>query len=240
MPLYNLLLDVCAFLMIDVLVANMIFHKGWFVVILAPLFILYRKSANERRQLEQWKQTRNEFLIFLQSVESYIFLGYAVEQAFLEGERELTGVVKRPGIFTKKLIEINKKRAVGEGIEGLFLEYAQESKVDEILLFAQVLCFLQQKGGDICGLVHGTSEKIRWMVDMENQMEVVYAGKKMEAKIMMIAPIGIVIFLNYSNRDYMGWYYDSLLGTLILCLFLLLYLIAFFLINRILNMKDKG
>ena len=239
-PQYNLILDGCLFLILDVLVANLIFHKGWFVILLSPLFILYRKSAQRRRELEQWKLTRNEFLIFLQSVESYVFLGYAVEQAFVEGERELTGVVKRPGKFAKKLIEINKKRTIGEGIEGLFLEYAKEAKVDEILLFAQVLCFLQQKGGDICGLVHGTSEKIRWMVDMENQMEVVYAAKKMEAKIMMIAPIGILLFLNYSNRDYMSWYYDSLLGTLMLCLFLLLYLIAFVLINRILNMNEKG
>lgn len=234
------MLDGFRFLTIDFLVANLIFHQWWFVLLLAPLFVLYRKDADKRRKLAQWKQIRNEFLIFLQSVESYIFLGYAVEQAFLEGERELVGVVKKPGIFTRKLTEINKKRTVGEGIEGLFLEYAQESKVDEVLLFAQVLCFLQQKGGDLCGLVHGTSEKIRWMVDMENQMEVVYAAKKMEAKIMMIAPIGILIFLNYSNKDYMSWYYESILGYGMLCVFLLLYLIAFALINRILSMNEKG
>ena len=75
---------------------------------------------------------------------------------------------------------------------------------------------------------------------MENQMEVVYAAKKMEAKIMMIAPIGILIFLNYSNKDYMSWYYESILGYGMLCVFLLLYLIAFALINRILSMNEKG
>ena len=238
--MHNLIIDGGGFLVLDLLVANLIFHQWWFALLLAPLFILYRKNADKRRKLEQWKHSRNEFLIFLQSVESYIFLGYAVEQAFLEGERELVGVVKKPGLFTQKLIEINKKRTVGEGIEGLFFEYAQESKIDEVLLFAQVLCFLQQKGGDLCGLVHGTSEKIRWMVDMENQMEVVYAAKKMEAKIMMVAPIGILIFLNYSNQDYMSWYYDSILGYGMLFVFLLLYLIALALIIRILNMNEKG
>lgn len=226
--------------MLDVLVAIFIFHNRWFILGFMPLYFLYRKTVQQKREQEEQKQVRNEFLIFLQSLESYIFLGYATEHAFIEGEKELLGVIQKPGSFTRKLIEMNKKRAVGEGIEGLFLEYTRDFHVEEVQLFAQVLCFLQQKGGDICGLVHSTSEKIRWMVDMENQMEVVYAAKKMEAKVMMLAPIGILLFLNYSNREYMSWYYENIFGGFMLLVFLMLYLAAMACMRWILNTQEKG
>ena len=226
--------------MLDVLVAIFIFHNRWFILGFMPLYFLYRKTVQQKREQEEQKQVRNEFLIFLQSLESYIFLGYATEHAFIEGEKELLGVIQKPGSFTRKLIEMNKKRAVGEGIEGLFLKYTRDFHVEEVQLFAQVLCFLQQKGGDICGLVHSTSEKIRWMVDMENQMEVVYAAKKMEAKVMMLAPIGILLFLNYSNREYMSWYYENIFGGFMLLVFLMLYLAAMACMRWILNTQEKG
>lgn len=226
--------DLLLFLFLDSFAGFFVFRNQWFIVGLLPLFFWYQKILVQRRKEEERKKIRKEFLMFLQSLESYMFLGYAVEQAFIEAEKDLKNGSKHPGKFSLAISDINKKRMVGEGIEGLFLEYASKTDIDEILLFAQVLCFLQKKGGDIQGLIHGTSDKIRWMMDMDNQMEVVSAAKKMEARIMMIAPFGILLFMNYSNKEYMSWYYNNPIGYFALAGLMCFYLFAVWLTNRIL------
>lgn len=227
------------FISLQVSVSWFIFHSFWFCIPLSLGYFPYQKFRYTIFQQKHKHELLAEFLSFLQSLNASVYLGYSMDQAFIEAEKELASYGKERGELQQSLQLINRKRSVGESVEQHFLAFASRKQVEEILIFAQVLCFLQKSGGDSIYLMNQTSERIRWIVDVQKEMQTVQTAKRMETKIMLLAPAGMLVFMNTMNPDYMNVYYQDGFGYSLLLGFLLLYGFAAWLSNDILQKTEK-
>lgn len=227
------------YLILDLLISWLIFHSFWFCL---PLILGYHAYQKFRQTLIQQKHNHEllaEFLYFLQSLNASVYLGYSMDQAFCEAEKELLSFQKERGELQEQLQMINRKRAVGESVEQHFLAFATKRQIEEILIFAQVLCFLQKNGGDSLHLITQTSERIRWIVEVHRELLIVQTAKRMEVKIMLLAPAGMLVFMNSMNKEYMSVYYQDWFGYSLLLGFLFLYGAAAWMSYSILQKTEK-
>ncbi len=227
------------YLLLELLVSWFIFHSFWFCLPLILGYFPYRKFRKTLIQQKRNHQLLAEFLYFLQSLNASVYLGYSMDQAFLEGEKELDAYQNEVGELQRQLQKINRKRTVGESVEQHFLAFASERQIEEILIFAQVLCFLQKNGGDSMYLINQTSERIRWIVEVHRELLIVQTAKRMEVKIMLFAPAGMLVFMNAMNPEYMSIYYQDWVGYSLLLGFLLLYGLAAWMSYHILQKTER-
>lgn len=227
------------FLLLEIGISWFIFHSFWFCLPLLLGYYPYRKIRQTSFQQKRNHQLLAEFLYFLQSLNASVYLGYSMDQSFLEAEKELSYDQKEKGELQQKLQMINRKRSVGESVEQHFLTFASERQLEEILIFAQVLCFLQKNGGDSIYLINQTSERIRWIVEVQREMLIAQTAKRMEVKIMLLAPAGMLVFMNSMNGEYMSVYYQDWFGYGLLLGFLFLYGFAAWMSYGILQKTER-
>ena len=73
--------------------------------------------------------------------------------------------------------------------------------------------------------------------EAEQQIEIMVAEKKMEQQIMNLMPLGMLTFLQFSAWDYMSVLYHNWLGWIAMTAFLIVYLVAVILSQKILKVK---
>ena len=73
--------------------------------------------------------------------------------------------------------------------------------------------------------------------EAKQEIEIMVAQKKMEQKIMNVVPLGLLAFLQFSAWDYMSVLYHNGFGILCMTVFLLGYVGAIFLSQRILKVQ---
>ena len=70
----------------------------------------------------------------------------------------------------------------------------------------------KRRGGNLTEVLSNISKIISEKIEIKNEILVMTAGKRMEAKILSIMPIGIVTCLTLLSPEYMSPMYESLIG----------------------------
>lgn len=82
-----------------------------------------------------------------------------------------------------------------------------------------------------------TVEKIRQKSDVEREIATVVTAKKMEQRIMDLVPFGILFYVGLTSPEFLAPLYGNALGAGIMTICLLVYLGAFLLAEKILDIQ---
>lgn len=145
-----------------------------------------------------------QFKQALYSISSSLAAGRSVENGFLNAIEDLR--LLYPGgdnDLIKELSIICTKMQYGQPIEEALQDFSRRAGNEEITNFAEVFTTCKRSGGDLVEIVRRTSTIITEKLEISQEIGVMIAQKRFEAKAMICAPIAFLIFMNASSPDYM-------------------------------------
>jgi len=200
--------------------------------IAAPRF--HRRSLLERRR----SRLTLQFKEALYSLSSSLAAGRSVENAFVSALDDLRLLYPDPRTEVLEEFEIIKARlAYGEPLEHALLDFSRRARIDDVGQFCDVFTVCKRSGGDLVEVIRRTSQTIGEKLDVQQEIAVMVARKRYEARIMMAVPFVFLAFLGFAAPDYMAPLYSSALGYALLTASLLLLGVSYWFMAKIMNIR---
>ena len=211
-------------------------YRSIWAIFFFPMVCFYQIQIEKRREFEERKlKLQEEFLQGIGVLNNALQAGLSMENAWKEVEKETKLLYGSSSTFYMAIKEMNQKVAHNTPIEKLFLEYAYQCKLEDMIQFADLLEFGKRSGSNWKKMIEGIVVKMIERQDTRKQIEIMIAEKKMEQQIMNIVPIGLLAFLQVSAWDYMSVLYHNWLGIIVMTVFMIGYLLAIWFSQKILK-----
>ncbi|RAP77061.1 type II secretion system F family protein [Paenibacillus montanisoli] len=199
--------------------------------VLAPR--IQRRTLLEQRRLRLALQFKEA----LYSIASSLAAGRSVENAFLTAHEDLRLLYPDPSAEILVEFEIIAARmGYGESLEQALTDFSSRAQIDDISQFADVFTTCKRSGGDLVEVIRRTSQTIGEKLDVQQEIAVMVAQKRLESRIMMAVPFVFLAFLNLTAPDYMAPLYNGI-GYVLLTAALILLALCFALMVKIMKIR---
>ncbi len=218
--------------------AAYLFFNHWIVMLTVPLFyfVLRKRKISECLEKQQ-KELAGQFQDSMQSVSNSLLAGYSLENAFLEAEKEMVQQHGKNSMIVQELHQINQSAALNRPIEELVENFALRTGNEDIICFGEVLAYAKRSGGNYVKIIDATTNRMQEKLEIEQEIKVLVASKKLEQKVMNIMPLFILIFLRFSSGDYLSVLYQSPAGHLFMLICLGIYIAAMLFSEQIIKIR---
>lgn len=216
-----------------------IFYQNIFVSFLISFLAAFYLKIKNKELINKRKEELNlQFKQSLYSLSSALVAGKSVENAFNEVIGDLKMLYPDPNTYIIKEFEIiNRRFENGEPIENAIYDFSRRANIEDIYNFADVFITCKRTGGDLVEVIRRTSNIISSKIETQQGIAVLIAQKKMEAKILSIAPFVIVALISYSSKDYMEPLYQFGVGSIIMTVSLIILVISYLLSKWIMDIR---
>lgn len=192
--------------------AGYLFFDAWWGCLLIPICIpVVQKRLRQSCLQKRTRQLKTEFWEVMTLVSGSISAGYSLENAFVQTYR--TSAAEFPLMEAELQILMNGI-ACHKRIEQLLMALADRSGVGEIRELAAMIEAAKRYGGNIPYLIRQMVRQMQESELVELEIQTVLAAKKLEGRIMLFVPFGIVLFLRMTNASYMQVLYTTATGRL--------------------------
>ncbi|MBB6730967.1 type II secretion system F family protein [Cohnella zeiphila] len=190
-----------------------------------------------RWQRQRQERLRRSFKDMLQALGSLLAAGRSVENAFaaLEDDLELLIGDPKADILVEIRAVVNRCRN-GEPLEVPLADFAERSGLEEARSFSEVISICKRAGGDLVEVVRRTAGMIGEKMEVELELMVLLAQKRLESRLMMAMPFAFVGLLGFFAGDYMDGLHQGI-GWLILTVCLALLGLCCWWILRIMDIR---
>ena len=178
-----------------------------------------------------------EFREALSVLASYLGAGYSTENAFRAAVPELGRLLGPDALIVREFRWISQGLGLHRPLEELLLDFAGRSGVDDIGNFAEVFSVAKRSGGELVRIISHTASVIRDKVSIEEEIVTMNSAKRYEQKIMNFMPFGIILYMNLSSPDFFRMLYTSFLGRIVMTGCLLVWCLAVWLADRIMDIE---
>lgn len=221
-----------------VCVAAYIFYENILMAfILSPYVYLHYKQRKKERAKKDNNEFCRKFRDGIMSVSFALNVGYSIENAFIQAVEELELIYGRDSDITIKFRYIVVRLGQNENIEDIFMDFAEESKVEDIIYFAEIFRYAKRSGGDLISIIRNTTQIIQQKEEVLSEIDTIISGKRMEQRVMSIIPAAIVVYLKFTAAEFIQPLYGNMYGAVIMTVCLIVYVIADMWAKRIVNIE---
>lgn len=173
----------------------------------------------------------------LYSLSSSLAAGRSVENGFREAIADLrllypdgnNDLIRELGIICTRL-------EYGQPIEEALQDFSRRAHMEDITNFADVFTTCKRSGGDLVEIVRRTSAIISEKLEISQEISVMIAQKRFEAKAMLAAPVLFLLFMEMSSPDYMRPLHSGF-GIILSAVSLLLFAACALIMMKIMDIK---
>lgn len=219
-------------------IISILFYRSmWAMILLPGVDILVKRYLQQESKQKRIEQLREQFMNGLQVLNTALQAGLSMENAWREVQKETKLLFGETSEFYQEIREINQAVTLNTPIEGLLLDFAYRSEVEELIRFAEILEYGKRSGGNWRKIIDTTVLRMCERHDAQKEIEVLVAEKRLEQRIMTLAPLGILVFLQISAWDYIKILYHNWLGVICMTVFLVIYGLTVLLSNKIMKIQ---
>ena len=183
------------------------------------LVLRERRQRLKKRKLLLAQQFKEAMVILAASLSA----GYAMENAMAVSMEELKLIYGADGLIVQEFSGMVQQIRTNRNVEQVLLEFAGRSGLEDVQNLAEVLGIGKRTGGDLGSIMRHTAE--------------VTASRQFEQKIMNLIPFFIVFYVEGTSPGFFDQMYRTGMGRGLMTLCLGLYLTAFWLSERILEIE---
>ncbi len=195
-----------------------------------------------RRQAKLLAKKRGQnltlaFKDFILAFSDSLSAGYSVENAFAQAYKDLTFMYEESHdmmIECRKMINGMQNNQV---IEVLLEDFAKRSGQTDVMDFATIFSIAKRAGGNMNAMIQHTAQIISEKIEVRQEIQLMFASKRMEQKIMNMVPVGIILYVRVSSPGYFDELYHTPHGIFILTICLILYLLSIFISQKIMDIE---
>lgn len=199
-----------------------LFYDSWIggVCLLPCIILLYRWYRNWKERREKARMLE-EFKELLYSLSGNLKAGYSVENAWAAAVGELHILYPQNGPLLEEAEAVIKKLHLHIPVETAVDEFSEQSGLEEIRSFAEVLHTAKRSGGNLAHMMDKTTEVIAEKIEVEQEIQTLLSGKKLEQRIMCGMPVLMLLYLRLTNGTYLEAVYHNWTGIIIMTVCLL-------------------
>lgn len=172
--------------------------------------LLYRRHLAEKRtrQLKQeWKEGLGQLLVCLRS-------GRSLESAFSASLEDMDAS-SMPNLYPQWQ-QIVREIRLGYPVEESLRQTAQRTGLAEMGSFARSVEICKRTEGDVARVMEHTITVLKDRLEMQNELSVLLARKRLEQRLMTVMPFVILGLLVLLSPGYLSPLYDTLQGRLVM------------------------
>ncbi len=220
--------------MLHILIAAYLFFDNIYLgVLLSPYIYFYVKSSKKIKIKDNRQKLCKEFKDAMLSVSVALNAGYSIENSFKEALKELKILYGKEAIIVREFKEIVAKISNNENIEEVLCAFADNSAVEDIEYFANIFKYAKRSGGNMIEIIRSTASTIRQKAEVEQEIQTIISGKKMEVKVMQIMPFAMIGYLRLTSPEFLASLYGNVAGIIVMSICLFIYVIAVWFAKRI-------
>ncbi|MCX4317179.1 MAG: type II secretion system F family protein [Lachnospiraceae bacterium] len=204
---------------------------------LTGLLPVYIRLDRIRREKQYQEELTIQFKDALQSMTGALQAGYSLERAVPYAAEELTQLYREDAPMVRALQELTARLGVNETVEQAFSWLAEETEIEDIREFVQVLTTAKRTGGNVIKVMLHTADCVSMRQEVKREIQTLLSGKRLEANLMIVLPPGILLYLWIAMPDMVAVLYHNLQGILLMTGLLLLYGGSYLWTRRILQIK---
>lgn len=220
------------------MVVAMIFYQSLLaVVFMLPLMLPILRRNHIRQEEKRRRDLTVQFRELMNSVLSAMRAGYSAENAFREGYDDMVFLYGSDAPVSQGLLRICRGLDSHIPLERLLKNFAEDSEVEEIMEFADVFTIAKRSGGDMAQILGRCARQIQNRLDVETEISLLMSARRMEQRIMDVVPFFIILYIGMTSRGFFNVLYHNLPGMIIMTICLLVYILAFYLSERIVAIR---
>mgnify|MGYP000385187369 CR=1 FL=1 len=205
------------------------------VIIFSPYVIYHIKKQRFNERYQKDNELIRQFRDGMQAVSFALNTGYSIENSFAEALQELGYAVWNKNAV--KLLQnfnmiVNRIRR-NENLEDILDDYAASTNLDDIKYFAEIFRYAKRSGGDVIGIIKQTSHIIHEKAEVQQQIDTIITGKRLEQRVMVCMPLVITLYLRLTSPEYIDVLYGNVMGIIVMTICLLIYAAAVMLAQKI-------
>lgn len=131
---------------------------------------------------------------------------------------------------------VNETR-LGRDLKESMADSARRMRSEDFDWTAQAIEIHREVGGDLAEVLDHVGETIRERMQIKGQVKSLSAEGKLSAYILIALPVGIFLFLSFSNPGYLGVLYTSVIGWIMLGVAVVLLALGSFWLSRVVKIK---
>lgn len=194
---------------------------------------LYKKEQAKKQK----KRLEGEFLMGMRAVSSALAAGYSAENAFAEALLEVRKLYGAEAPICREFAHIVRMVGLNVTLESLLLDMGKRSGVEDIQSFGEVFSVARRSGGDLNAIIRNTVSMIAQKEEVQQEIEVCLASKKMEQTVMSGVPFFILAYVGLTSPEFLSGLYHTAAGAAVMTAALGLYLAAFWLGRRMVRIE---
>ena len=206
---------------------------GTFPLVLLWLFREKGQTLGERRR----KELKLQFKDAVEGIAAALAAGYSAENAVREARKDLQLVYAGSADIVQELSAMERKLDANQTIEAAMEDFAKRSGLEEAETFAEIFAVGKRNGGDLIGIMEDTARTITQIVETERQASMALASRRYEQKVMNLVPFGMILYLRIGCPGFLDPLYGNLAGICVMTGVLGLYLLAWHLGKRLLDIE---
>lgn len=224
-------------ILILLLVGKTFYDNPLVGIFFSPLLVPFLEKRKQFLCVKRKKQLEKEFRESLLSVSAGLSAGYSVENAFLSAYKDIVLLFGKESDMACELSIIMKKLRMNQPIEQVLLDLGERSEAEDIQDFAEVFQIAKRSGGDLRQSIDNTAAIIREKGEVEQEIEVMLAQKKLEKNIMMMIPFAMVGYLSITSKGYFTPLYHNMKGAVVATVCLIIYAMACYLMSYVMRVE---
>lgn len=196
-------------------------------VFMIPAGLGWLTMTEKRKRTEKRERLRREFKDAILSVAANLRAGYAVENAFRETLQEMRTLHGRDSPICQELYKIVQGLTNRMDVETLMHQFAKRAGLEEIQEFADIFAIAKRSGGNLAEIIYETAAIISEKIEVEKEIQVLLAAKRLEQNIMSVIPFAIILYVSAASGGYFDVLYGTFAGRAVMSICFVLYMTAF-------------
>ncbi len=206
-------------------------------LLLVPFVVIDYKKLKKVKMEKVKKRLMLEFKTLMEALAASLRAGYALEKALADAKKDLELIYEEKAMIFEELNNILSGLGMNVELEALLKDFGERSGIDDIRNFANVVAVAKKSGGNVVRVIEKTVNCISDKLAVEEEIDTLIAAKKLEERIMMIMPYGIIFYLRASNGEFLQVLYHNGLGIVLMTIFLVAIYIAEIWAGRIMEIQ---
>ena len=194
----------------------------------SALLLLYIPVVMVLRQKEYTRQQKwllnLAFKDALVCMENSLAVGYSPENSVKESVKNLEQLHGREHEICREFKRMVKQMELGASMEEVFLEFGNRSGVSDIKQLADIFSIVKRTGGNLGQVFRQTGSVLQEKIELKRELHTTIASKRMEFKIMLLVPYGILGYLKLCAPAMTAGLYHNSFGILFMWCVLVAYL----------------
>lgn len=210
-----------------------------FLILQSPIFgllfaavggflpMVYLKFKRSRRVSQFSTQLGDALMVISNCLRS----GLSFKQAMQRVIEDMPDPLR--GEFQKGIVKLN----YGAPLDDVLKEIAANMDNRDMNLLTAAIGLNQRVGGSLAEIVDTVVGTIRERIQIRQQLKALTAMGRMSGWIIGLLPVIMLAYFMFSNPDYMGWFFRTLVGNIVLGAAAVWEIIGILIIRKIVNIK---